>query len=105
MVVEIWYIFGFFAKKIVFVFAKKAYFDVPHAKGVLGRTSVEPNTPGPSWSFSEIFRPARFFKLRKREVSDKNKNFADFADFAYFRLINHIKPAKHRPQAHFYRLS
>ena len=29
----------------------------------------------PSRSFSEIFRPAQFFKLRKREISDQFKNF------------------------------
>ena len=63
--------------------------------GVLGRTSVEPIIPGLSRRFSEIFRPVRFFRLRKREVSDI---FKIFAHFDYFRLINHIKPAKHRRQ-------
>ena len=38
-------IYGFFATKICF-FLRKKYFDVPHAIGVLGRTFVEPNTPG-----------------------------------------------------------
>ena len=28
------------------VFLRKKYFDVPHAIGVLGRTFVEPITPG-----------------------------------------------------------
>ena len=74
---------------------KKCILTYPLQLGVFGRTSVEPITPGPSRRFSEIFRPARFFKLRKRETFDKFKNFADFASF---RLINHIKPAKHRRQ-------
>ena len=43
--------------------------------GVLGRTSVEPITPGPSWRFSKDFRLAQFFKLRKREIPDKFKFF------------------------------
>ena len=47
--------------------------------GVLGRTSVEPITPGPSWRFSKVFRLARFFKLRKREISDKFKSFCLFS--------------------------
>ena len=34
-------------RKIFGFFAKKVYFDVPHAIRVLGRTSVEPITPGP----------------------------------------------------------
>ena len=43
--------------------------------GVLGRTSVEPITPGPSWRFSKDFGLAQFFKLRKREIPDKFKFF------------------------------
>ena len=71
------------------------YFDVPHAIGCAWALSLEPITSGFSRRLSEIFRPARFFKLWKREISDKVKIFADFA---YFRLINHIEPAKHRRQ-------
>ena len=37
--------YGFFATKICF-FLQKKYFDIPHANGVLGRTFVEPFTPG-----------------------------------------------------------
>ena len=32
-----------------------------------------------SWALSESFRPARFFKLRKREISDKFKSFCLFS--------------------------
>ena len=44
--------------------------------GLLGRTSVEPITPGPSLRFSEMFGPERFSKLRKRENSEKIPNFS-----------------------------
>ena len=80
-------IFGFFAKK-------KCNLTYPMQLGVLGRTSVERITLGPSRSFPEIFRLGRFFKLRKREISVLKL----FPDFAVFRLINHIKPVKHSHQ-------
>ena len=37
-------IYGLFYDKNLFL--RKKYFDVPHAIGVLGRTFVEPITPG-----------------------------------------------------------
>ena len=70
-------IFGFFAEKPRFC-EKKFILTSPKQLGVLGCTSVEPITPGPSRRFSKILRPARFFKIRKREISDKFKNFLQF---------------------------
>ena len=60
----------------------KVYLTYPMQLGVLGRTSVEPITPGRSWRFSKIFRLERFLKLRKREVSDKFKSFCRFCLFS-----------------------
>ena len=62
---------------------------------MLGHTFVEPITPGPSRRFSEIFRPARFFKLRKREISGK---FKSFCRFCLFSVDKPHQPAKHRRQ-------
>ena len=83
--------FLFFLQKKSFFSAKEVHFDVPHALGVLGRTSVKRITPGPPRRFSEI--------LGRRDIlSFGNVKFLIhlnfFAYFAYFRLIKHTKPAK-----------
>ena len=70
--------FGFVAKKIVFL-RKKVYFDEPHAiEGAWAHFRRESITR----RFSEIFRPVRFFKHRKREICDKFNSFCRFCLFS-----------------------
>ena len=81
MAIENRKIYGSSAEKIVFL-QKKCILTYPMQLGVLGRFSAEPYIPGPSRRISEIFRPARFFKLRKREIPDKYKSFCRFCSFS-----------------------
>ena len=85
---------SFLQKKCFFLCEKKCILTYPMHLGVLGRSSLEPLLLR-HLRFSEIFRLARFFKLRKT-ISWRILKF--FADFAYFPLISQIKPAKHMRQ-------
>ena len=71
------------------------YFDVPHA---IGGAWAHFRRTHYSWALGDFPR----FLDRRDFQSIKNVKFLinlkGFADGAYFRLINHIKPTKHRGQ-------